>query len=157
MICKLRHATPQLAIGTFSLQRKNKECTLTLPIYRRWANINDHEMQTASSPWKMSHPKKIFEALDRATWLCSGGRRTSNTLSIFNKRLMMSKKFPHYNQEVSSVVKEELISPHSGKVQLQLLSSLGNRPLLNNPLSGFVQHLAQKCTLHIRLGKVYLE
>lgn len=30
-----RHATPQLAIGTFSLQRKNKECTLTLPIYRR--------------------------------------------------------------------------------------------------------------------------
>lgn len=30
------------------------------------------------------------------------------------------KKFPHYNQEVSSVVKEELISTHSGKVQFQL-------------------------------------
>ena len=68
---------------------------------------------------------------------------------------MMSKKFPHYNQEVSSIVKEELISPHSGKVQLQLFSSLGNRPLLNHPLSGFVQQLAQKCTLHIRLGIPY--
>lgn len=32
----------------------------------------------------------------------------------------MWKKFSHYNQEVSSVVKEELISTHSGKVQFQL-------------------------------------
>ena len=34
----------KIAIGTVSLQRKNKKCTLTLSIYRRWANLNDHEM-----------------------------------------------------------------------------------------------------------------
>ena len=68
----------------------------------------------------MSHPKKIFEALDRATWLCSGGRRTSNTLSIFNGRLFDLEKISPLYQEVSSVVKEELISTHSGKVQFQL-------------------------------------
>lgn len=34
----------------------------------------------------MSQPKNIFDALDSPVWLCSGGRRTSNTLSISKQK-----------------------------------------------------------------------
>ena len=37
----------------------------------------------------MSQPKNIFDALDSPVWLCSGGRRTSNTLSISKQKLSL--------------------------------------------------------------------
>ena len=37
----------------------------------------------------MSQPKNIFDALDSPVWLCSGGRRTSNTLSISKEKLSL--------------------------------------------------------------------
>lgn len=42
----------------------------------------------------MSQPKNIFDALDSPVWLCSGGRRTSSTLSISKQKLSGSTSKP---------------------------------------------------------------
>lgn len=67
-------------------------------------------MQTL--PWKMSQPKNIFDTLDSPVWLCSGGRRTSKTLSISKQKTSAVHQTANaVNQEVLRVVKEQLITP----------------------------------------------
>ena len=119
LICKLRHATrSQSEQSHFNAKTRNvlslyqftvAEQTLTIMKCKQQAYLGKCRIRRKSSKLETG-PLGFVQAGAELPTLCP----------FSTEDFLMSKKFSHYNQEVSSVVKEELISTHSGKVQFQL-------------------------------------
>ena len=119
LICKLRHATrSQSEQSHFNAKTRNvlslyqftvAEQTLTIMKCKQQAYLGKCRIRRKSSKLETG-PLGFVQAGAELPTLCP----------FSTEDFLIWKKFPHYNQEVSSVVKEELISTHSGKVQFQL-------------------------------------
>lgn len=119
LICKLCHATrSQSEQSHFNAKTRNvlslyqftvAEQTLTIMKCKQKAYLGKCRIRRKSSKLETG-PLGFVQAGAELPTLCP----------FSTEDFLIWKKFPHYNQEVSSVVKEELISTHSGKVQFQL-------------------------------------
>lgn len=119
LICKLRHATrSQSEHSHFNAKTRNVLSLYQFTVAEQTLTIMKCKLQAYLGKCRIRRKSSKLET--EPLGFVPAGAELPTLYPFSTEEFLIRKKLSHYHQEASSVVKEELISTHSGKVQFQL-------------------------------------